>query len=279
VTGSALGTGSPSEIRTVVRARYGAIAESGGCCGASGGSCCGDPAGAAGTPARSGSGGSDSAPSCRTGYTPSELARLPRGADRGLGCGHPTSLSPIHRGEVVLDLGSGAGIDCFLASRAVGPRGRVIGVDMTPAMVDRARQSARSGRFRNVEFRLGEIEHLPVADRSVDRVISNCVVNLSPEKEAVFREAFRVLRPGGRLTISDMASTTPVGPRRGTDPDLWSGCSAGAIPLADLRALLRKVGFREVQVERRGRTGRHGGSGVRGPEVFPADVLAVRPSE
>jgi len=223
-------------IREGVRRRYGGIVTGTGCCGssASSDSCC------------SSSGG---APSLELGYTKKELAEIPKAAVLGLGCGNPTALASLKRGETVLDLGSGAGIDCFLAAKRIGAKGRAIGVDMTPEMVSKARENARKGRYPNVEFRLGEIEHLPVEDASVDVVISNCVVNLAPDKDQVYREAFRVLRPGGRLAISDMVATRPLTAKEQADPELWGSCSSGALEVGPLKLLLKRAGFRPVQVD------------------------------
>jgi len=187
-------------------------------------------------------------PSCRSGYTDEDLARIPEGADLGLGCGHPTAFADLRPGEVVLDLGSGTGIDCFLASHAVGDRGRVIGVDMTPEMLDRSRALAAREQIDNVEFRLGEIEHLPVADRSVDVIISNCVVNLSPDKPQVFREAFRVLRPGGRMLVSDIVLVRDLPEAVRDSLDAYAGCVAGAARREEYLEAIADAGFAEVHV-------------------------------
>ena len=170
-------------------------------------------------------------------------------ANLGLGCGNPKALASLEDGETVLDLGSGAGFDCFLAAREVGGEGRVLGVDMTPEMVERARENASGSGFGNVEFRLGEIEHLPVADGSVDVVISNCVVNLSPDKPRVFREAYRVLRPGGRLAISDVVLTAEVPAELREDPESVASCVAGASTVEALEAMLDDAGFERVGIE------------------------------
>jgi SAM-dependent methyltransferase len=174
---------------------------------------------------------------------------MPEGADMGLGCGNPGAIAALRPGEVVADLGAGGGIDAFLAARAVGPGGRVIGIDMTPDMVSKARRNAKLGGFENVEFRLGEIEYLPLADTSVDVILSNCVINLSPDKPQVFREAFRVLRPGGRLAISDVVATADLPPEWQDDPMLHSGCMAGAAQIGDLEAMLGAAGFTRIAIQ------------------------------
>lgn len=229
----------PEEIRESVRKRYGEIAQSGqpGCgCAPSG--CCSGPAAA---PLGSSS--------LQIGYSLEELQAVPAGADLGLGCGNLQAIAALQPGETVLDLGSGAGFDCFLAVRQVGPSGHVIGVDMTAEMVAKARENAREAGYFNVEFRLGEIEHLPVADASVNVILSNCVINLSPDKLQVFREAFRVLRPGGRLAISDIVAMATMPEEVRNDLALYAGCVAGAASKAELKAMLRKAGFNQIQIQ------------------------------
>ena len=183
------------------------------------------------------------------GYSPEELAAVPAGSNLGLGCGHPTKVPGIREGETVLDLGSGSGFDCFLAAAGVGQGGQVIGVDMTPEMVARARDRASDAGITNVSFRLGEIEHLPVADGTVDVIISNCVVNLAPDKRAVYREAFRVLKPGGRLAISDVVAHAPLPEEVRDDLRLWASCAAGASAVDELSAMLLEIGFEEVRID------------------------------
>lgn len=187
--------------------------------------------------------------SLRMGYSETELANVPEGSNLGLGCGNPQAIAALKPGEVVVDLGSGAGFDCFLAARQVGPSGRVIGVDMTHEMLKKARDNAAKVGAANVEFRLGEIEHLPVADNIADAVISNCVINLSPDKHQVFREAFRVLKPGGRLAISDVIETAPMPDSFIRDPQLMCSCVAGVATKNEIEAWLAAAGFVEVRVE------------------------------
>lgn len=182
------------------------------------------------------------------GYSEEELRAVPREANLGLGCGNPTALASLKPGETVLDLGSGAGIDCFLAAQRVGAEGRVIGVDMTPEMIERARASAIKGNYSNVEFRLGEIENLPVANSSIDVIISNCVINLSTDKLRVFREAFRVLRPGGRLLVSDLVLKKPLPPEVSQSFEAYVACVAGALIKDDYLETIKTAGFKEVEI-------------------------------
>ena len=235
-----------AEQRRAVRERYARIATSGSASGsasdstadsAGDGDCCDADA-------------TDSSPSDSTalGYTDDDVAAVADGADLGLGCGNPNALADLEPGETVLDLGSGAGFDCFLAAREVGESGRVVGVDMTPEMVEKARANVRKNDATNVEFRLGEIEHLPVADESVDVVISNCVVNLSPDKPRVFREAYRALRPGGRLAVSDVVLTASLPDDIRHDPDSVAACVAGASTVDELDAMLADAGFEDVDI-------------------------------
>lgn len=222
------------EIRQAVLENYARVAKEGGCgCGPPS-SCC------AGTTL-----------STRLGYSEEEVVGVPEGADLGLGCGNPQAIAALRPGETVLDLGSGGGFDCFLAARQVGETGRVIGVDMTPEMIRKARENAQKGNFANVEFRLGEIEHLPVADASVAVILSNCVINLSPEKLQVFREAFRVLQPGGRLAIADVVATAALPEEIRNDMALRAGCVGGAATIGELEAMLREAGFEQIRIRPR----------------------------
>jgi SAM-dependent methyltransferase len=182
------------------------------------------------------------------GYLRKDLADIPEETIMGLGCGNPTAIADLKAGEVVLDLGSGAGVDVFLAANKVGPIGRVIGIDMTEEMVDRAKSIARDHGYHNVEFRLGEIENLPVEDKSVDVIISNCVTNLSPDKSKVFREAYRVLKPKGRLTVSDIVSEGVLPDGIKNDPDAWAYCIGGALEQQEYLDEIKKAGFGDVQV-------------------------------
>ena len=184
----------------------------------------------------------------KLGYSTEDTVAAPEAANLGLGCGNPVAIASLDEGQVVLDLGSGAGFDCFLAARAVGKTGRVIGVDMTHEMLTKARKNAEKNGFTNVEFRLGEIEALPVADDSVDVIISNCVINLSPEKQRVFNEAFRVLKPNGRLAIADIVATAPLPDEIKDDWAAYTGCMAGASQITELESMLRASGFKEIKI-------------------------------
>ncbi len=223
------------EIRKVVRKGYAKIVSSSG-------SCC--------TPAASCCGGANTARdmSKRIGYTDDELETVPEGANLGLGCGNPVALASLRGGETVLDLGAGAGFDCFLASNKVGRNGKVIGVDMTPEMVEKARDNAKKGNYSNVEFRLGEIENLPASDNSVDAVISNCVINLVPNKDRVFAETFRVLRPGGRIMISDIVLLKELPDSIRNSVEAYIGCLSGAIMKGKYVEAIEAAGFRDVKI-------------------------------
>jgi len=183
-------------------------------------------------------------------YSEDEMNAVPTGSNLGLGCGNPVAIASLKPGERVLDLGSGAGFDAFLAAQKIGKKGKVIGVDMTDEMLKKARENAKKGGFNNVEFRKGDIEDLPVGDSEVDVVISNCVINLAPDKEKVFKDTYRVLKPGGRLMVSDIVLTKPLPDRIKNDDELLSGCVAGAILKKDYLSLLKKVGFTNIKIHK-----------------------------
>jgi arsenite methyltransferase len=220
------------KIKEVVKGRYAQIAKQDqqSCCS----SC--------------GCGASSLLPAKVVGYSKEDLEHIPEEAIMGLGCGNPTAIADLQAGEVVLDLGSGAGVDVFLAANKVGPTGRVIGVDMTEEMVDKAKSIARDHGYHNVEFRLGEIEKLPVEDESVDAIISNCVINLSPDKSKVFREAYRALKPGGRLTVSDIVSEGALPDEIKSDSNAWACCIGGALEHQEYLREIKEAGFENVQV-------------------------------
>jgi arsenite methyltransferase len=239
------------EVKKVVREGYAKVAKgSGSCCGQQS-SCCGAAPTAEDV-------------SRRVGYSDEEMAAAPEGANLGLGCGNPIALASLKEGEVVLDLGSGAGFDCFLAAKKVGSKGRVIGVDMTPEMLEKARENARKAGAANVEFRLGEIENLPVADGSVDAVISNCVINLAPDKARVFAEAFRALKPGGRLMVSDLVLTAPLPKVVQESVAAYVGCLAGASLKDDYLRAIGQAGFEKVEIA--------------SEEAFPVELMQNDPT-
>jgi len=222
------------KIKKLVRNRYAKVAKTNGSCCASNINCCSAP--------------TNEQVSKMIGYSEEEMNGVPEGSNLGLGCGNPTALASLKEGERVLDLGSGAGFDCFLAAKKVGKTGKVIGVDMTPEMLDKSRANAKKGKYTNVEFRLGEIENLPVADNSVDVIISNCVINLSTNKKRVFEEAFRVLSPNGRLMVSDIVLLKELPKSIQENVEAYAGCISGAEIKEKYLELIKKAGFREVKV-------------------------------
>jgi arsenite methyltransferase len=228
----AIGMHDTTDIKHAVRERYAGHATRGS-------SCC--------SPQQS-CGCGDTSASTEVGYTAEELAALPDGADLGLGCGNPLAMLELQPGETVMDLGSGGGIDCFLAAKRVGSEGRVIGVDMTPEMIERARRNAAAGGFGNVEFRLGEIEHLPAADGTVDAIISNCVINLVPDKRQVFADAYRVLKPDGRLSVSDIVLLGEIPVVVRDSVEAYVACLSGAILRDEYLGMMAEAGFTDVRV-------------------------------
>lgn len=238
-----------NKVKEVVKSRYGKVAlQNIPCCGP-GNSCCGSP--------------DAQALSKKVGYNDSDINSVPEGANLGLGCGNPVALATLKPGDVVLDLGAGAGFDAFLAAAKVGSSGRVIGVDMTPEMIEKAKANAVRAGYENVEFRLGEIENLPVADSEVDVIISNCVINLSPEKEKVFKEAFRVMRPGGRLMVSDLVLLKPLPAIVRNSVEAYVGCIAGAVMKGEYLDAVTAAGFRDVTVV--------------AEDVYPVELAATDP--
>jgi SAM-dependent methyltransferase len=222
------------DIKEQVREGYGKIAQQGGsCCPTS--SCCG-------------SANFSKDISKTIGYSEEEMTTVPKGANLGLGCGNPVAIASLREGEIVLDLGSGAGFDAFLAAARVGEKGRVIGVDMTPEMIKKAGENAVKGRYNNVEFRQGEIEHLPVENNTVDVIISNCVINLSPDKQSVFKEAFRVLKSGGRLMVSDLVLVKDLPDAIKESVEAYVGCLAGTVKKEDYLAFIKEAGFKDIKV-------------------------------
>jgi len=226
------------KIRTAVREQYSKVANLGqsGCCG-SNTSCCNDSV------------IDEKKTSMELGYTNMDVNDVPEGANMGLGCGNPQAIASLKSGDTVLDLGSGGGFDCFLAAQEVGESGKIIGVDMTSEMVSKARSNTHKGEYKNIEFRLGEIENLPVADTSVDVIISNCVINLSPDKSKVFQEAFRVLKPEGRLAISDVVAFAELPETVKNNMEAYTGCLAGASPIYEVEMMLKKAGFNAINIK------------------------------
>jgi SAM-dependent methyltransferase len=224
-----------NNVRRHIRDRYAGIAKSGGSCGCGSGCCQPDAL-------------LNPDDSAQIGYSKEELAAVPEGANMGLGCGNPQAIAALQPGETVVDLGCGGGFDCFLAARRVGKKGYVIGVDMTPEMIHKARETAAKGKIKNVDFRLGEIEHLPVADGTANVILSNCVINLSPDKPQVYAEAARVLKTGGRLAISDVVAIAPIPAKTKRSLQAHSGCIAGSATVLETRRMLKKAGFTQIRI-------------------------------
>lgn len=227
------------EIRNYIRKSYSNVAKRNS---SEGSSCCGGGCGCSCAPVDT------KETSLRIGYSEDDLSHIPSGANMGLGCGNPIAIASLKEGETVLDLGCGGGFDCFLARERVGESGLIIGVDMTPDMIELARKNARESEYSNMDFRLGEIEHLPVADGTVDVIISNCVINLSLDKEQVFKDAFRVLKPGGRISTSDVVATAPIPQEIKDDMGLVASCIGGAEYSEDLKVMLEDAGFEQIRM-------------------------------
>jgi len=272
------------DIREAVRERYGKVARLGAdaselhpaAC------CCGDSDGSAKPEPEASCCSSPENISAVMGYSGKDMESVPEGANLGLGCGNPVALASLKPGETVVDLGSGGGFDCFLAADRVGDAGQVIGVDMTPDMVAKARKNAEKVKAKNVEFRLGEIEHLPVADNSADIIISNCVINLSPDKPGVYKDAFRALKPGGRLAVSDILATAELPDDVRANLSLVSACIGGAATIEDTEKMLNETGFRDIRIrpneESRELIRKWTPGGNAGDYVVSTSIEAVKPS-
>ena len=282
-------TRDKEEIRQAVRERYGQVAKGRNIAAIKGPerSCCEPSGSSAGRSSAAsccgGSGVTSQQLSTLMGYSKQDIAGAPEGANMGLGCGNPVALASLKPGETVVDLGSGGGFDCFLAAKQVGDTGRVIGVDMTPDMVSKARANAEKIGTNTVEFRLGEIEHLPLADNSADIIMSNCVINLSPDKQKVYGDAFRVLKPGGRLAVSDVVATAPLPDEIQQDLALLSACVGGAATIDDTVEMLEKAGFQNIEIIPKKESRKlisewvPGKSRNVGDYVVSADIKAVKP--
>ena len=230
----------PEEIKKIVKSKYSEVAKGkvniiNSCCGSSDSSCCG-------------SSNAGELINMSQEYNPEDIAAVPEGADLGLGCGTPVTFADISEGMTVLDLGSGAGIDCFIAVKYVGQNGKVIGVDMTEDMIQKANENKRKVNVKNVEFRLGEIESLPVEDNSIDRVISNCVINLVPDKSKAFHEIYRVLKSGGKFIVSDIVIDGNLSEKERLDVSLWAGCVSGALQREEYLETIKGVGFKDIKI-------------------------------